>query len=51
MRARSDGRSFPPYGVIHKRFVQALPRIGSGQVPQRSLVELALGIDDQRGRT
>ena len=56
MRAREQGRSFPPYAIIHKRFVQSLLRIASGEVPQRSLVEIALGITheatqpDSRGR-
>jgi hypothetical protein len=56
MRTRDQGRSFPPYAIIHKRFVQSLLRIASGEVPQRSLVEIALGITheatqpDSRGR-
>ena len=33
MRAREQGRSFPPYAIIHKRFVQSLLRIASGEVP------------------
>ena len=37
MRARAEGRSFPSYATIHKRFVQSLLRIASGEVPQRSL--------------
>jgi hypothetical protein len=44
MRAREQGRSFPPYAIIHRRFVQSLLRIAAGEVPQRSLVEIALGI-------
>jgi hypothetical protein len=56
MRARSKGRSFPAYATVHRRFVQSLLRIASGEVPQRSLVEIALGITheatqpDSRGR-
>jgi hypothetical protein len=42
MRARREGRAFPPYATIHKRFVQSLLRIASGEVPNRSLVEIAL---------
>jgi hypothetical protein len=45
MRARDQGRSFPPYATVHKRFVQSLLRIASGEVPQRSLVEMALMVD------
>jgi hypothetical protein len=44
MKARAAGRLFPSYATIHRRFVQSLLRIASGQVPQRSLVEDALGI-------
>ena len=44
MRARREGRAFPPYATIHKRFVQSLLRIASGEVPNKSLVEIALGL-------
>ena len=45
MRARSGGRGFPPYATIHKKFVQSLLRIASGEVPLRSLVDQALGLE------
>ena len=45
MRARDQGRSFPSYAVIHRRFVQSLLRIASGEVPTKSLVEMALMVD------
>jgi hypothetical protein len=44
MRARQRGQSFPAYGVIHQRFVQSLLRIASGEMPNKSLVEMALGV-------
>lgn len=44
MRARGEGRGFPPYATIHKRFVQSLLRIAAGEVPNKSLVEIALGL-------
>ena len=50
MRARDEGRSFPPYATIHKRFVQSLLRIAAGEVPMRGLVEEALGVADAKGQ-
>ena len=56
MKARAEGRSFPAYATVHRHFVQSLLRIASGEVPRRSLVEMALGISheatqpDSRGR-
>ena len=44
-RARQAGKSFPPYGTVHRRFRSALLRIAVGQVPTRALVEIALGIE------
>ena len=44
MRARDQGRSFPAYAIIHRRFVQSLLRIASGEVPNKSLVDMALGV-------
>jgi len=38
MRARAEGRSFPAYATVHKRFVQSLLRIASGQTPNKGLV-------------
>jgi hypothetical protein len=47
MRARQQGRCFPAYGVVHKRFVQSLLRIASGETPNKSLVEMALGVTSE----
>jgi hypothetical protein len=41
--ARRQGRAFPSYNVVHKRFVQALLRIAAGQTPSKSLVDQAIG--------
>ena len=43
MRARRQGRGYPAYQVVHKRFVRALLRVAAGELPQRSLVDQALG--------
>ena len=50
MKARAEGRSFPPYNVVHQRFVRSLLRIAAGEVPVRGLVEEALGVADAKGQ-
>ena len=35
MKARRQGRAYPSYVIVHKRFVRARIRIAAGQVPTR----------------